>query len=58
MEQQVASEKLIVEGDIEGSYNKVLQSFVMNKTVPSTLVAKERLDDMIEANKGFCPELK
>lgn len=58
MEQQVASEKLLVEGAIEGSYPKVLQSFAMNKTVPSTLVAKEILDDIIVANKGFCPELK
>ena len=41
MEQQVAAEKLIVEGAIEGSYNKVLQSFAMNKTVLSTLVAKK-----------------
>lgn len=58
MEQQVASEKLIVEGAIEGSYNKVLQAFAMNKTVPSSLVAKQILDEMIEANKEFWPELK
>ena len=58
MEQQVASEKLIVEGAIEGSYNKVLQAFAMNKTVPSSLVAKEILDEMIESNKEFWPELK
>ncbi len=50
--------QLLVEGVVEGSYQKVLQSFAMNKTVPSTLVAKEILDDMIEANKGFWPELK
>lgn len=58
MEQQVASEKLLVEGAIEGSYAKVLQAFAMNKTVPSSLVAKDILDDMIEANKEFWPELK
>ena len=28
------------------------------KTVPSMKVAKEILDDMIEANKGYWPELK
>ena len=50
--------QLLVEGVVEGSYQKVLQSFAKNKTVPSTLVAKEILDDMIEANKGFWPELK
>lgn len=58
MEQQVASEKLLVEGAIEGSYAKVLQAFAMNKTVPSALVAKDILDDMIESNKEFWPELK
>lgn len=58
MEQQVASEKLCVEGWIEGSYQKLWQSFAMSKTVPSAAIAKLILDDMIEANKGFWPELK
>ena len=58
MMQQLNSEKLLVEGCIEGSYEKVLQSFTLNKTVPSMTVAKAILDDMIEANKGFWPELK
>lgn len=58
MEQQVASEKLAVEAYIEGSYQKLWQSFIMNKTVPSGKVAKEILDEMIEANKEFWPELK
>ncbi|MBF6979128.1 6-phospho-alpha-glucosidase [Aerococcaceae bacterium zg-BR22] len=58
MEQQVASEKLAVEAYIEGSYQKLWQSFIMNKTVPSGKVAKEILDDMIEANKEYWPELK
>lgn len=58
MMQQLNSEKLLVEGCIEGSYEKVLQSFTLNKTVPSAKVAKEILDDMIEANKEFWPELK
>ncbi len=30
----------------------------LNKTVPSMTVAKAILDDMIEANRGFWPELK
>ena len=58
MMQQLNSEKLLVEGAIEGSYEKVLKAFTLNKTVPSMTVAKEVLDDMIEANKGYWPELK
>lgn len=58
MMQQLNSEKLVVEGTIEGSYEKVLQAFTLNKTVPSMTVAKEVLDEMIEANKEFWPELK
>ncbi|MEX2784773.1 6-phospho-alpha-glucosidase [Streptococcus sp. H49] len=57
MEQQIASEKLAVEAWIEGSYQKLWQSFMMNKSVPSAKIAKEILDDMIEANKEFWPEL-
>ena len=58
MMQQVNCEKLLVEGCIEGSYEKVLKAFALNKTVPSIKVAKEVLDDMIEANKDYWPELK
>lgn len=58
MMQQLNCEKLLVEGCIEGSYQKVLQAFTLNKTVPSMKVAKEVLDDMIEANKEYWPELK
>lgn len=58
MTQQVICEKLIVEGCTEGSYEKVLEAFTLNKTVPSATVAKEILDEMIEANKDYWPELK
>ncbi len=58
MDQQLASEKLLVQGAIEKSYSKVLASFTMNKTVTSAKVAKNILDDMIIANKDFWPELK
>lgn len=58
MMQQLNCEKLLVEGCIEGSYEKVLQAFTLNKTVPSMTVAKAVLDDMIEANKDYWPELK
>ena len=30
----------------------------MSKTVPSATVAKQILDDLIEANKGYWPVLK
>ena len=58
MMQQLNSEKLVVEACIEGSYEKALKAFTLNKTVPSMTVAKEILDDMIEANKDFWPVLK
>lgn len=58
MMQQLNCEKLLVEGCIEGSYQKVLEAFTLNKTVPSMTVAKAVLDDMIEANKAYWPELK
>lgn len=58
MEQQVSVEKLTVEAWIEGSYNKLWQALTLSKTVPSARVAKLILDDLIEANKEYWPELK
>ncbi|MDX8337048.1 6-phospho-alpha-glucosidase [Candidatus Cetobacterium colombiensis] len=58
MEQQVSVEKLTVEAWIEGSYQKLWQALTMSKTVPSASIAKAILDDLIEANKGYWPELK
>ena len=58
MEQQVSVEKLTVEAWIEGSYQKLWQAFTLSRTVPSARIAKLILDDMIEANKGYWPELK
>ena len=57
MEQQVSVEKLIVDAWIDGSYQKMWQALTMSKTVPSASVAKNILDDLIEANKEFWPEL-
>ena len=51
-------EGLIVEAVIEGSYKKALQAFTLNRTIPSANVAKEILDEMIEANKEYWLELK
>lgn len=58
MEQQVAVEKLVVEAWVEKSYQKLWQAITLSKTVPSASVAKAILDDLIEANKEYWPELK
>lgn len=58
MEAQNAAEKLLVDGYFEGSYQKVLQAFTLNQTVPSADKAKKVLDDLIIANKDYWPELK
>ena len=57
MEQQVSVEKLAVDAWIEHSYIKLWQAITLSKTVPSARVAKLILDDLIEANKGYWPEL-
>lgn len=58
MEQQVSVEKLVVEAWISGSYQKLWQAITLSKTVPSASVAKQILDDLIEVNKDYWPELK
>ena len=58
IEQQDACGGLVVEAVIEGSYKKALQAFTLNRTIPSANVAKEILDEMIEANKEYWMELK
>ena len=58
IEQQEAVEKLIVDAAVEHSYEKALMAFTLSKTVPSLLVAKKILDDMIVANKAYWPELQ
>lgn len=58
MEQQIASEKLAVDAWEQGSYQKLWEALIMNKTVPSAKVAKDILDDLIEVNREFWPTLK
>ncbi len=58
MEQQVAVEKLTVDAWMEGSYQKLWQALTLSKTVPNARIAKKILDDLIEANNGYWPELK
>lgn len=58
MEAQVASEKLLVDAFFENSYQKALEAFTLNQTVPNASVAKAVLDELIEANGNYWPELK
>lgn len=58
MEAQNASEKLLVDAYFEGSYQKALQAFTLNQTVPSANIAKKVLDDFIEVNANYWPILK
>ena len=58
MEQQVSVEKLVVEAWVEQSYQKLWQALTLSRIVPNARVARQLLDDLIEANKGFWPELK
>ena len=57
MEQQVAVEKLTVDAWMEHSYLKLWQALTLSKTVPSAKIAKNILDELIEANKEYWPEL-
>lgn len=58
MQEQLAVEKLVVQAYVEHSYLKLWQALTLSKTVPSASVAKQILDDLIEANKDYWPELK
>ncbi|KOC91436.1 6-phospho-alpha-glucosidase [Winslowiella iniecta] len=58
LEQQLASEQLLVEATMEGSYEKALQAFTLNRTVPTMQHAKAILDEMIAANQDYWPALK
>ncbi|TFJ91658.1 6-phospho-alpha-glucosidase [Lentibacillus salicampi] len=57
IENQYAYEKLVVEAYYEKSYNKLLQALTLNRTIVHAPQAKAILDDLIEANKDYWPEL-
>ncbi|WED25749.1 6-phospho-alpha-glucosidase [Vibrio sp. DW001] len=57
MENQCAAEKLLVDAFFEQSYEKALQAFTLNRTVPSATVAKKLLDAVIKANGDQFPPL-
>ena len=50
-------ERLTVEACLEGSYTKALQALTLNRTVVDAKKARKVLDALIEANKGYWPEL-
>lgn len=58
MEQQFAYERLTVEAYFENSYAKALQALTLNRTIVDAKKARKILDALIEANKGYWPELR
>lgn len=58
LENQFAYEKLTVDACLEGSYHKAWNALTLNRCVNDTQVAKAILDDYIEVNKEYWPELK
>ncbi|WP_269773835.1 maltose-6'-phosphate glucosidase [Bacillus siamensis] len=57
MEQQVSVEKLTAEAWEERSFQKLWQALILSKTVPNARVARLILEDLMEANKDYWPEL-
>ena len=57
-EGQYAYEHLTVDSYFEGSYKKALQALTLNRTLVDAQKAKAVLDDLIDANQGYWPELK
>ena len=58
MEGQYAYEHLTVDSYFEGSYKKALQALTLNRTLVDAQKAKAVLDDLIDANQNYWPELK
>ena len=58
IEQQLAYEKLTVDAYFENSYNKALKALTLNRTIVDGKKARKILDDLIEANREYWPELK
>lgn len=55
---QVSSEKLLIDAYFEGSYEKALMAFTLNRLINDATKARKVLDALIEANKGYWPEFK
>ncbi|MDQ0151079.1 6-phospho-alpha-glucosidase [Eubacterium multiforme] len=58
MEMQKGYEILTVETALTGSYNIAMEAILLNKTIPSYRVGKALLDELLEANKDYWPDLK
>ncbi|PYZ98848.1 6-phospho-alpha-glucosidase [Alteribacter lacisalsi] len=57
IEGQLAFEKLVVDAWYEKDYKKLLQALTLNRTVVDAPRARKILDDLIEENKDYWPEL-
>ncbi|SFG41360.1 maltose-6'-phosphate glucosidase [Halobacillus alkaliphilus] len=57
IEGQYAYEKLVTEAYFEGSYQKLIQALTLNRTVISPDKAKAIVDDLIEVNRPYWPNL-
>lgn len=53
IESQYAYEKLTVDGYLEKDKTKLLQALTLNRTISDANLAKEILEDLIEANKEY-----
>ena len=58
LENQYAYEKLTMDANLNGSYIDAWHALTLNRLVNDTDTAKALLDDLIEANKEYWPELK
>ncbi len=55
--QQIKSfERVAVEAAVTGDYGKALLAMAINPLVPSDTVAKQILDEMLEAHKAYLPQ--
>ncbi|MBB5326071.1 6-phospho-beta-glucosidase [Anoxybacillus tepidamans] len=55
--QQIKSfEKVAIEAAVTGDYNTALLALIINPLVPSDTVAKQILDEMLEAHKQYLPQ--
>lgn len=58
MEGQYAYEQLTADCYFEGSYKKALQALTLNRTLVDAQKARAVLNDLIDANQRYWPELK
>ncbi|WP_028869478.1 6-phospho-alpha-glucosidase [Psychromonas arctica] len=58
MNQQVSVEKLVVKAHVEASKQRLWQALTLSATIPSASVAKDILEDLLEANKEFWVKMK